>query len=74
MATVTVSQPSVIQVQVGGKQASVQSLSYGARTLKSATDLSLTGGQDGEAIVYDAANNSFILAPAVPGDVDGGFF
>lgn len=71
--SVTVTQPSVIKVQVGGKPTTVQSITYGTRTLKSATDLSLTGGQNGDAIVFDAANNNFKLS-ATTANLDAGFF
>jgi hypothetical protein len=70
---VTVSQPSVIKVQVGGKPTTVQSIAYGTRTLKSATDLTIVGGQTGDSIVYDAANNNFRLATATA-NLDAGFF
>ena len=43
MPTVTISQPAVINVKVGNKPATVQSITYGTRTLKSATDLTIAG-------------------------------
>ena len=76
MPTVTISQPAVINVKVGNKPATVQSITYGTRTLKSATDLSLAGAQDGDVISYNAANNNFYVAPAttVITDIDAGTF
>mgnify|MGYP006273838135 CR=1 FL=1 len=76
MATVTVRQPAVINVKVGNKPATVQSINYGTRTLKSATDLSLTGAQNGDAIIYDSANNNFVVTNIAAGitDIDAGLF
>jgi hypothetical protein len=41
------------------------SITYGSRTLKSATDLNLQGAQNGFAIVYQANTNSFITANTI---------
>lgn len=68
--------PGVIKVQIGNKPTAVQSISYGTRTLKSSTDLSLTGAQNGDVIVYNAANNDFSVTSVqtlVP-NLDAGFF
>ena len=76
MPRVTVSQPSIIKVAVGNKPATVQSINYGSRTLKGAADLTLAGGQNGDVIVYDSANNDFHvtnIAAAIT-DIDAGFF
>lgn len=73
---VTVTQPSVIQVQVGNKPTTVQSIIYGSRTLKSASDLSMVGAENSDVIVYDQANNSFYLddVTATITVIDGGTF
>lgn len=76
MPAVTVSQPAVINVKVGNKPATVQSITYGSRTLKSATDLSLVGGQQNDVITYDVANNNFYVTSVANTIVslDGGTF
>ena len=78
MPNVTVTQPSVINVRVGtGSIPKATEINYGGtRTLKSASDLSLTGAQDGYSIVYRANTNTFAVAPASAADVvvDVGFF
>lgn len=68
--------PANIRVTVGQSNPSVTAIQYGTRTLKSASDLSLTGAQDGYSIVYRANTNSFAVAPASAADVvvDVGFF
>jgi hypothetical protein len=49
-----------VNVQVNKQQNStVRSLNYGIRSLKGSTDLSLTGVQDNDVIVYQANTNSF---------------
>ena len=40
-------------------------ITYGSRTLKSATDLNLNGVVDGDAIVYQANTNSFITSNTI---------
>jgi hypothetical protein len=76
MPAVTISQPAVINVKVGNKPATVQSITYGSRTLKSATDLTISGGNTGDVITYDAANNNFHVSPvtATVTDIDAGTF
>ena len=76
MPAVTVTQPAVINVKVGNKPATVQSINYGTRTLKSAADLSIAGAQNGDAIIYDSANNSFVVTNVAAGitDIDAGLF
>lgn len=72
---VTVTQPSVIKVQVGGKPTTVQSINYGSKRLKDSTDLYLGGAQDGDVIVYHSANGNFTVATsAAPANLDAGFF
>ena len=49
-----------VNVQVNSqKTSSVRSISYGARTLKSATDLSITGAADGDVVKH----GSCLIAP-----------
>lgn len=76
MPSVTISQPAVINVKVGNKPATVQSITYGTRTLKSATDLSITGAADGDVITYDAVTDSFRVTPVAASitDLDAGTF
>lgn len=75
---VTVTPPAVIKVQVGtGTNPKATSVSYGAgRTLKSASDLNMTGAADNEVIVYKAATDSFVVQPVVDTNlnIDNGFF
>jgi len=68
--------PSTVRVTVGQNNPSVTALSYGTRTLKSASDLSLVGAQDGYALIYKANTNSFVVGPAagVTIAIDNGFF
>lgn len=77
MPRVTVNQPSNIKVQVNSQQnQTVQSLSYGTRTLKSATDLDMHGAEEGDVIVYKSSTNSFVVQPVVDSHltIDNGFF
>jgi hypothetical protein len=75
---VTVTPPATIKVQVGSTaQPRVSAINYGGVfTLKSATDLSMTGAQDRDVITYDATTDSFIIAPAENSRliIDNGFF
>ncbi len=75
---VTVTPPATIKVQVGSTaQPRVSAISYGgANSLKSATDLSMTGAQDRDVITYSAATDSFVIAPAENSRliIDNGFF
>ena len=54
----------------------IQSLSYGVRTLKGATDLNIENAQNGDVIVYNAATDSFIVEPIYNTklNIDNGFF
>jgi molybdopterin-binding protein len=77
MPNVTVTPPSTIKVQVGNQfTGTVQSITYGTRTLKSATDLRVGGAATGDVITYDAANNSFYVTSVAANitDLDAGFF
>lgn len=66
-----------VNVQVNKQQsATVRQLNYGIRSLKGSTDLSLTGVQDKDIIVYQANTNSFITQSVneLSPDLDAGFF
>jgi hypothetical protein len=67
-----------VNVQVGGSpRARVSTISYGGQnSLKSASDLNLSGAADGDVIVYEANTNSFVVQSigADLGTVDGGGF
>jgi len=53
-----------IKVQVGQQQGgTVRSISYGGRTIKGATDLTMAAAEDGDAVIYQANTNSFVVAP-----------
>lgn len=70
-------QIGTIQVKIGQQNVpKVQTITYGGRTLKSATDLKITGAQNGDVITYDSANNSFVVSPVSTAgtSIDGGFF
>lgn len=68
--------PSTVRVTVGQNNPSVTALSYGTRTIKSASDVSLVGAQDGYALIYKANTNSFVVGPAssVVSAVDNGTY
>jgi hypothetical protein len=77
MPNIVVTPPSTIKVQVGNQfTGKVQSIAYGTRTLKSATDLNIGQAQTGDVITYDAANNSFYVTNVANDllDLDAGFF
>lgn len=59
MATVTVRQPATVKVRVEGQKSRVQTLSYGTKTLRSLTDVSLTGANTGDVIIYNAETKTF---------------
>ena len=66
-----------VNVQIGPTiNPRVNSIAYGGRTLKSATDLELAGKQNGDVIVYQANTDSFIVEPvsALTPSLDQGFF
>lgn len=67
-----------VRVQVGQQQGgTVRSISYGNRALKGSTDLNMAAAEDGDAVIYDANTNSFVVAPVsakgITG-IDGGKF
>jgi len=59
MPTVTVRQPATVRVRIEGQKTKVQTLSYGTQTLRSLTDLSLTGANTGDVIVYNSTTKTF---------------
>jgi len=68
--------PGTIRVSVGQRQPSVTAVSYGLRTLKGASDLSLVGAVNNYAIVYKSATDSFVVQDinnAIQ-DIDNGHF
>ena len=73
----TVTTPQAIKVQIGNQFApTVRNISYGTKTLKSATDLAYVGANSGDVITYDAANNNFYVTSVTNNitDLDAGFF
>lgn len=77
--SVTVGKINTIKVRVGGASQGekVQSIAYGSRTLKGATDLNLQNGGTGDAILYQANTGTFVLGPVASGtvsSVDAGTF
>lgn len=67
-----------VKVQVGQQQGgTVRSISYGGRTIRGATDLSMIQAEDGDAVIYQANTNSFVVAPVTTKGItgiDGGKF
>lgn len=63
MPTVTVRQPATVKVRVEGNKTKVQTLSYGTKTLRSLTDLTLTGANTGDVIVYNSETKTFSAKP-----------
>jgi hypothetical protein len=59
MPNVTVRQPATVRVRVEGQKTKVQTLSYGTKTLRSLTDLSLEGANTGDVIVYNSTTKKF---------------
>lgn len=59
MPTVTVRQPATVKVRVEGQKTRVQTLSYGTKTLRSLTDVGLTGANTGDVIVYNSETKTF---------------
>jgi hypothetical protein len=59
MPNVTVRQPATVRVRVEGQKTKVQTLSYGTKTLRSLTDLSLEGANTGDVIVYNSQTKTF---------------
>ena len=56
--------PSTVRVTVGQNKPAVTALSYGTRTIKSASDVDLSNAQDGYALIYKASTDSFVVGPA----------
>lgn len=66
-----------VNVQIGQvPNPRVNTIQYGGRTLKSATDLSLANATGGDVITYQANTNSFVLQSVgeLAPDLDAGFF
>lgn len=65
-----------VNVQLGSSQQRVRTLSYGATTLKALSDVNMAGAQDRDVVTYEAATDSFIIAPAENSRliIDNGFF
>ena len=67
-----------VNVQVNKQQPSKVTTTIGARTtLKSASDLTLAGAEDGDVVSYIAATNSFAVKPVSPlaiTKIDGGHY
>jgi len=66
-----------VNVQVGSQvNPKVTSLSYGSRTLKSLTDLSLASKANGSSIIYNSSTDSFILGQPTSSvtSIDAGTF
>jgi len=66
-----------VNVQIGQvPNPRVNTIQYGGRTLKSATDLSLANATCGDVITYQANTNSFVLQSVgeLAPDLDAGFF
>ena len=66
-----------VNVQIGPTiNPRVNTLTYGGRTLKSATDLDLANKTNGDVIVYQANTNSFVVSPVISlvPSLDQGFF
>jgi len=70
---------NTIKVRVGGTTQGerVQSISYGSRTLKGATDIDLRNPVTGAALLYQANTGTFVLGTVAAGEVtslDAGTF
>ena len=65
-----------ITVTNGTPGGTVRSITYGGRTLKSATDLSIASHANGASIIYNANTDSFVLGQptATVAAVDAGTF
>ena len=68
--------PASVRVTVGQRTPTTTSVSYGTRTIKSASDLNLQNAQDGFPIIYRANTNSFVIGPATAEilTIDNGLF
>ena len=78
MPNVTVAPPSTIKVQVGNQfSGTVQSIAYGGRTIKSATDLVISdNAKTGDVLFFNAATKNFEVGPIVitVTNIDAGLF
>jgi hypothetical protein len=65
MPTVTVRQPASVRVRVDtpGRPTTVQTISYGTKTVRSLNDLGLDGANTGDVIVYNAQSQTFNVKP-----------
>jgi|APGre2960657423_1045063.scaffolds.fasta_scaffold00207_9 hypothetical protein len=65
MPTVTVRQPASVRVKIGtsARPETVQTISYGTKTLRSLNDLGITGANTGDVIVYNAQTETFNVRP-----------
>jgi len=61
-----------VNVQVNKQQSgTVRTLTNGIRSLKGSTDLSLVSANTGDAIIYQANTNSFVVAPVSAAGISG---
>lgn len=64
VGTVSANTIGTVKVQVGQQQGgTVRSISYGNRSIKGSSDLSMSVAEDGDAVIYQANTNSFVVAP-----------
>jgi hypothetical protein len=59
MPTVTVSQPSIIKVKIDSQQSKVSTINYAPKSLKSDSDVDMTGALTGDVLVYNASTQIF---------------
>jgi len=74
---VTIGQPKNVNVEIGQETIpKATAITYGSRTLKSLTDVSMAGAEDGDVVTYKSATNSFVIEPVDNSNikVDNGFF
>lgn len=71
MPNVTVAPPATIKVRVNAQNPTIRSISYGSKSLKGSSDVVMTGAEDGDVLVYNSANNNFIISPI---EMDAGLF
>jgi hypothetical protein len=64
MPTVTITQPSVINVKVDGQSSRVKTINYNQPTaIKDAPDIDLVGAASGDVLTYDANTKIFSAKP-----------
>ena len=68
-------QVGAIRVQIGSQTPKVQSISYGAKSLRGSTDLSIGQVAEGDVISY-TANGNFVVAntSSIIRNLDAGTF